>query len=53
MLAEVTLDVVWLWVVVYCPWTPNKLANTNKASKAGKDLDIFMIYTPTVNLAIQ
>jgi hypothetical protein len=43
---EVTIDVVWLWVVVYCPWTPNEHANMIKASKAVKNLDNFMVYTP-------
>jgi hypothetical protein len=54
MLSEVVFDediieVVWLRVVVYCPWTPNKQANMIKASKAGKNLEIFMEYTPTAN----
>ena len=39
----VILDVVWLWVVVYCPWTPNEHANIIKASKAVKNLDNFIV----------
>jgi hypothetical protein len=52
-LEEDTLDVVWFWVVAYCPWAPNEHANMNKASKAGKNLDIFMVYTPTINWVMQ